>query len=90
MQLHTVLAAPLLTRFCGPKEFGPLALIGAISDPRYELAIPLPEDDGESANVAALSLILVGLCALLTGVLVWRLGAVIADLLGVPALAGYL
>jgi hypothetical protein len=27
---------------------------------------------------------------LLTGVLVWRLGAVIADLLGVPALAGYL
>jgi len=26
--------------------------------------------------------------ALLTGVLVWQLGAAIADLLGVPALAG--
>ncbi|WP_164455984.1 hypothetical protein [Thiorhodococcus minor] len=45
-----------------------------VSSLRYELAIPLPEDDVEAANIAALSLILVGLSALLTGVLVWRLG----------------
>jgi len=89
-QVLTVLAAPLLTRLYSPEDFGLLAvsasllaLIGVISSLRYELAIPLPE-----ANVAALSLILVGLRALLTGVLVWQLGAAIADLLGVPALAG--
>ncbi|AGA88908.1 membrane protein involved in the export of O-antigen and teichoic acid [Thioflavicoccus mobilis 8321] len=96
-QVLTVLAAPLLTRLYSPEDFGLLAvyasllaLIAVISSLRYELAIPLPEDDGEAANVAALSLILVGLSALLAGVLVWRLGPAIADLLGVPALAGYL
>ena len=96
-QLLTVLAAPLLTRLYSPEDFGLLAvyaslltLIGVISSLRYELAIPLPEDDGEAANVAALSLILVGINSLLSGVLVWQLGPAIADALGVPALASYL
>jgi O-antigen/teichoic acid export membrane protein len=95
-QLLTVLAAPLLTRLYSPEDFGLLAvygsllaLIGVISSLRYELAIPLPEDDGEAANVAVLSLILVGISALLSGVLVLLLGHAIADALGVPALAGY-
>ncbi|MBK5940059.1 oligosaccharide flippase family protein [Halochromatium roseum] len=95
-QLLTVLAAPLLTRLYSPEDFGLLAvyasllaLIGVISSLRYELAIPLPEDDGEAANVAVLSLILVGISALLSGLLVWQLGPAIADMLGVPALAGY-
>lgn len=95
-QLLTVLAAPLLTRLYTPEDFGLLAvyasllaLIGVISSLRYELAIPLPEDDTEAANVAALSLILVGLSTLLSGVLVWLLGPDIAEMLGVPALAGY-
>lgn len=35
-----------------------------ISSLRDELAIPLPENDGEAVNVAALSLILVGMSAL--------------------------
>ncbi|MCF7979466.1 MAG: oligosaccharide flippase family protein [Chromatiaceae bacterium] len=95
-QLLTVLAAPLLTRLYSPEDFGLLAvygsllaLIGVISSLRYELAIPLPEDDGEAANVAVLSLILVGISALLSGLLVLLLGHAIADALGVPALAGY-
>ena len=83
---RTVLAAPLLTRL-SPEDFGLLGVISGLSD---ELAIPLPEDDGEAANVAALSLILVGLSTLLSGVLVWQFGPAIAHLLGGPALAGYL
>ncbi len=78
----TVLAAPLLKRRSSPGDFGLLAvyarllaLIAVISSLRYELAIPLPADDGEAAYVAVLSLILLGLSALLTGVLVWRLGS---------------
>ena len=97
LQVLTLLAAPLLTRLYSPEDFGllavyasVLALIGVISSLRYELAVPLPEDDVEAANVATLSLILVGLSALLTGVLAWQLGPAIADLLGVPVLAGYL
>jgi O-antigen/teichoic acid export membrane protein len=67
-QLITVLAAPLLTRLYSPEDFGLvavcaslLALIGVISSRRYELAIPLPDDDVEEANVAMLSLLLVAM-----------------------------
>ena len=81
-QLLTVLAAPLLTRLYSPEDFGLLAvyasllaLIGVISSLRYELAIPLPEDDTEAANVAVLSLILVGISTLLSAVLVLLLGS---------------
>jgi O-antigen/teichoic acid export membrane protein len=96
-QILLVLAAPLLTRLYKPEDFGLLAvyasllaLIGVVSSLRYELAIPLPEDDGEAANVAALSLILVGASTVLTGILVALLGPVIADALGVPGLSSYL
>ena len=72
----TVLAAPLLTRLYSSEDFGLLsvytsllALIGVISSLRYELAIPLPEDDGEAVNVAVLSLIFVGVNTLLTSIL---------------------
>jgi len=96
-QILLVLAAPVLTRIYTPEDFGMLAvyasllaLIGVVSSMRYELAIPLPEDDGEAANVAALCLILVGISTLLAGVLVLLLRQPIAELLGVPSLAGYL
>jgi len=96
-QVLLVLAAPLLTRLYSPEDFGLLAvyasllaLIGVISSLRYELAIPLPEDDGEAANVAVLCLILVVLSTILTGVLVLLMGSAIAAALGVPTLAGYL
>ena len=96
-QVLLVLAAPLLTRLYSPEDFGLLAvyasllsLIGVISSLRYELAITLPEDDGEAANVAVLCLILVVLSTILTGVLVLLMGSAIAAALGVPKLAGYL
>lgn len=96
-QLLLVLAAPLLTRLYSPEDFGLLAvyasllaLIGVISSMRYELAIPLPEDDGEAANIAVLCLILVVISTILTGVLVLLMGSAIAAALGVPTLAGYL
>ncbi len=96
-QVLTVLAAPLLTRLYSPEDFGLLAvygsllaMIGVISSLRYELAIPLPEDDAESANVAALCLILVGVSTLLSGLLVLQLGQPIAAALGVPQLEAYL
>ena len=96
-QILLVLAAPVLTRLYTPEDFGLLAvyasllaLVGVVSSLRYELAIPLPEDEVEAANVAVLCLILVGLSTLLTGVLVWVLGSTVAEALGVPALANYL
>ena len=96
-QLLTVLVAPLLTRLYTPDDYGLVAvyggllgLIGVISSLRYELAIPLPEDDLGAAQVAALCLLIVLGFTLLTAVLVLFYGAPIATLLGVPTLAGYL
>lgn len=96
-QLLTVLAAPLLTRLYSPEDFGLLAvygsllaLISVIASLRYELAIPLPEDDQEAANVAALSLLLVAGTSLLSALATLLFGDHIANALGVPALAAYL
>lgn len=96
-QILLVLAAPILTRLYKPEDFGLLAvyasllaLIGVISCLRYELAIPLPEDDVEAANLAVLSLLLVAVSTVLTAVLVFMLGTSIAFLLSVPALSNYL
>ena len=96
-QLLTVLAAPLLTRLYSPEDFGMLAvyasllaLISIISSLRYELAIPLPEDDAEAANIAVLSLILVGLSTLLAGFMMLLASQPLANVLGLPGLARYL
>jgi O-antigen/teichoic acid export membrane protein len=96
-QLLTILAAPLLTRLYSPEDFGMLsvyssllALINVVSSLRYELAIPLPENDAEAANVTVLSLILVAASSLLTGILVLPLRQTIANALNVPTLANYL
>jgi O-antigen/teichoic acid export membrane protein len=96
-QLLLVLAAPLLSRLYSPTDFGILAvyasllaLIEVISSLRYELAIPLPEQDNEAANIAVLCLILVTLTSILTGVLTILLGDRVAIALGVPRLSEYL
>lgn len=96
-QLLLIVAAPVLTRLYTPGDFGMLAvyvgllsIIGVIASLRYELAIPLPEDDAEAANVVVLSLLLVGLTTLLTVVFVGFFSTPLAHALGVPALENYL
>ena len=96
-QILLVLTAPILTRLYTPEDFGLLAvyasllaIIGVISSLRYELAIPLPEDDVEAANVAVLSLLLLCISTAITTILVFMLGTNIAELLSVPVVANYL
>lgn len=59
-----VLCSPLLTRLYTPEEFGILAiytsilsLLTVVASLRYELAIPLPEDDETAANLLVLSIL---------------------------------
>lgn len=61
-----VLASPLLTRLYTPEDFGILSLYVSIlsmfvtiSGLRYELAIPLPDNEHDSINVVLLTVIIV-------------------------------
>ena len=96
-QLLLAAASPVLTRLYTPDQFGLLgvfagllALIGVVSSLRYELAIPLPEDDGEAANLVVLCLGLVLLAAIATALIVLTGGGWIAERMGFPELAGVL
>lgn len=95
-QILLLLAAPLLTRLYTPEDYGLLAvhgsllaIIGVVASLRYELAIPLPEENQEAANVVVLCLLLLVVTSLLTAVLVFFFADPIASLLGVPKLATY-
>lgn len=96
-QLLLVLAAPLLTRLYTPEDFGVLAvyasllgLICVISSLRYELAIPLPENDEEAASVTVLCLLIVLGATVLTSLLVVLFGNTTAEFLGAAKLSPYL
>ena len=92
-----VLAAPFLTRIYSPEAFGVLAiytmlltLIVSISSLSYQLAIPISQDEEEVPNLAALSLVLVCVSALLTGLLVLAYKRDIAELLNISNFESYL
>lgn len=62
-QALTVVALPALTRLYGPGEFGVLAIyasvlgtLSVIACLRFEVAIPLPEDEREAVALLAISL----------------------------------
>lgn len=96
-QLLLLIAAPLLTRLYTPGDFGVLAvyasllgLISVVASLRYELAIPLPDNDEEAANVTALCLLIVSGITVVTALFVFFLGDKTAGLLGAVQLSPYL
>lgn len=96
-QVLTIVVAPILTRLYGPEDYGVLALYSSILGIftviacwRYELAIVLPEEDKDAANVMALSISICFGMAALTLVLVALFRIPIANILGAPELAPWL
>ena len=72
-QVITLLAAPILTRLYAPEAFGVAALfasitgiMGVLACMRYELAIVLPDNDREAANLLAVSVVMTVIMAGLT------------------------
>jgi O-antigen/teichoic acid export membrane protein len=64
-QALPIAISPILTRLYSPSDFGVLALfvsftaiLGAIANARYELAIVLPEKEEEAINIVALCLLI--------------------------------
>jgi O-antigen/teichoic acid export membrane protein len=96
-QAIPIAAMPVLTRLYTPEEFGTVALylalaslLGVVATARYELAIPLPSDDTEAAEIGLLALKICVATSLVVLGAVAALGGRIADLLGDPRLAPWL
>ena len=96
-QLVVIATMPILTRLYSPADFGVLAvfstllsIVAAVISLRYELTIPLAENDADAANLLFLSLALItaGSGLLLLVVLLW--GEAITRLAQAPALLPYL
>lgn len=96
-QAITILVSPILTRLYHPEAFGLVALfatmtsiIGVVACLRYELAILLPKNDDEAANVLGASLLAATFMAAMSGLLVLLCRGPILRLLETEALTSYL
>ena len=96
-QALMVLVLPILTRLYSPQDFSVLAvyasLLGIISVAaclRLDIAIPMPESDGDAANVLALALGFCLLVSVVTALPVLLAPVAIARLLHQPGLRAYL
>ena len=92
-QLLVLAASPLLTRLYTPEDFGVLGVFSAILmifgiavSLRYEVAIPLAEDEARIVNLLALSLVIAMLVSSLFGVAVWLWGDLVTGWLNTEAL----
>ncbi len=92
-----VLASPALTRLYAPDDMGVWTVYGSVlsvltvmASLRYELAIPLPEDDRGAANLLAVALASLCATSLLVSAGAWLLGERVVFLLGAPSLRPYL
>jgi O-antigen/teichoic acid export membrane protein len=92
-----VLASPILTRLYTPDVFGPfsvfvslMAVLACIATLRYELAIPLPENEDQALTICGLA---IGTALLYTSFIfipIFLFNTEIARLIGVPQLEHYL
>ncbi len=96
-QILLLLAAPVLTRLYSPGNFGLLAvfasmlsILGVVASLRYELAIPIVEDDSTALHVVALCLVITIFMSSLTAVLILVAGEGLVSALNVSQLADYL
>lgn len=93
----TVLALPVLTRLYSPDDFSTLAvymaLVGILSTIgclRYNIAIPLPEEDADGMSLLALSVLAASLFSLVTGLVLIGLSGDLSALMGTPDLAPFM
>ncbi len=96
-QLIVVLASPILTRLYTPADFGILAvytgllsILAVIACLRYELALPLAQTQDEAVELFALAIIALSGISVLSLILVWCAGDLLASLLGIHESSSYL
>jgi len=87
-QLIALACAPLISRLFPPEQYGPFAIVNAAVLPlatvaalRLDLAIPLPDDDDEALDLAALALRVVAVVGTVLTAVAWWCRAWLVDLL---------
>lgn len=96
-QLIPIIISPLLSRIYSPEQFGVFALfvaivssLAVIATGRYELAIMLPRQDVNAANITALSIILAIIVSIVLLVIAWLFNRPISHALGSHAISTWL
>lgn len=93
----TALVMPLSTRLFTPQDFAAAAAFSSLAAIltvaaclRFDMAIPLPEDDEEAASLLGLSALFCAVAALITAVVVAFAPRALLERLGQPALLPHL
>lgn len=96
-QILAIILIPIITRLYNPEEYGTFSLILAItaiiaifSSLSYQLAIMLPKEDEDAAQIVTLCFILIFFSSNITGAFFFVFASPIASALHVPAMEQYL
>src|SRR5690606_28082706 len=96
-QAIPIAITPILTRIYTPSDFGVFAIflaittiLGSIANGRYELAIILPEKEGDAINIAVLGIAICGAIFAFLLLLVILFNNQIVTLLGIEEIGGWL
>lgn len=96
-QAIVIVTSPILSRIYSPSDFGLLTvytsivtLVGVVASLRYELAIPLAEEDDVAANLLALSIVCVVAVSTLAALVVFVFRGQIPVWANVPVFRHYL
>lgn len=92
-----VLASPIITRLYDPAQIGAFSifstaalLLNSTNSLRYEMAIPVAEDEETASHLVWLCFLLVTAFSLLMGIGVWGWGTSFCRLMKAPSLAPYM
>ena len=95
-QAIAIAASPVLSRLYEPQDLGAatiltsaISLLSVVAALRYELAVPLPADDREAAEVLAVSCVALAATTALCALAVWLWSAQIAVLLNAHSVHRY-
>jgi O-antigen/teichoic acid export membrane protein len=96
-QVIGVITTPIITRLYSPADFGVLGLFTATLSIlalaggfRYELALPLPKEDKDAANLFVFFLFLLSVTSLIFLIIIFLFGDAIASFFHIDTLKAYL
>jgi len=96
-QLLLLAASPVVTRLYSAEDFGVfgvfvsfVSILSVVSSLRYQIAIPIPEDDRQASNLAALALAIVVVFSAIVACVVYPARNLLSSITNTPSLSAYM